>query len=399
MGERLRHLTFGSNEKRQKMNIIRILAVIILITGIVSCVDKYWPEIDKYENVLVVDGLLTNYNESIEVTLSYSSSVNNGDFIPATDARVSLRVNDSYDIDFVESPPGKYKLSDTTFTGEIGYTYQLFIETPEGKRYNSDVCNFNGPSPIDSLYGEQAEYQETYSDDGIIGIQFYIDNHNNTCDTCYYLWKLNQTYKYKASFYLDYVWVGEFLPFPNHDSLRTCYHTSEINDIYILSTKYFDNSTVRKHPLNFVDTKTKELSIRYSLEARQLSISKEAFYFFDAIEQQNIDQGNYYSKQPVQIRGNIKNITNPKEPVLGYFVVAGETRKRIFMDRPGIPFYYVECVPDHDLRFIRFYPPNMWPIYITDIMFDGWAMGPSNSCFDCRLDGGKLTPPDFWTDY
>ena len=130
----------------------------------------------------------------------------------------------------------------------------------------------------------------------------------------------------------------------------------------------------------------------------QLSITKKTYDFFDVIEQQNIEQGDLYSKQPIQIKGNVSNINNPNEPVLGYFIVAGITKKRIFIDRPGIPFYYVECVPDYDLTYIRFEPPSSWPIYIVDIMFTGWAMGHQNNCFDCRLDGGSLTPPDFWVE-
>lgn len=380
------------------MRIKHILAILVLLIGISSCVDEYWPEIDKYENVLVVDGLLTNYSESIEVRLSYSSSVNTGDFIPATDAQTHIRINDSDEIELKETQPGIYKIVDGSFTGKFGDTYQLFIDMPDGKHYSSNICILRESAPIDSVYGEKDEYQANYGDKGVIGMQFYLDNHSTTCDTCYYLWKLDQTYKYKASFYLDYIYVGEFIPFPNHDSLQTCYHTSQIKDLFILSTKYFDNPIVEKHPLNFVNTEDKKLSIRYSLGVRQLSISKEAFNFFDAIEQQNIEQGDLYSKQPIQIKGNIENIVNPDEPVLGYFIVAGESKKRIFIDRPGIPFYYVECVPDHDLRFIRFLPKDLWPIYIVDIMFNGWAMGTSNSCFDCRLDGGSLTPPDFWEE-
>jgi len=43
-------------------------------------------------------------------------------------------------------------------------------------------------------------------------------------------------------------------------------------------------------------------------------------------------------------------------------------------------------------------PESVWPIYIDDIMFNGWALGPGYECFDCRKDGGSITPPDFWED-
>jgi|TARA_B100001971_G_C18065240_1_gene470106 hypothetical protein len=129
-----------------------------------------------------------------------------------------------------------------------------------------------------------------------------------------------------------------------------------------------------------------------------LSISEDAFNFLNALKDQNIDQGNMYSRQPIQIKGNIRNVENINEPVLGYFIVAGIEKKRIYLNRPALPFYYDICVPDFDLRFISFEPESFWPIYIDDIMFLGWARGAPNSCFDCRLEGGSLTPPGFWID-
>jgi len=46
------------------------------------------------------------------------------------------------------------------------------------------------------------------------GIQFYVDNHTTIPnDTIYYLWRLTQTIKYRASFTLDYTYSGEFIPF------------------------------------------------------------------------------------------------------------------------------------------------------------------------------------------
>jgi hypothetical protein len=175
--------------------------------------------------------------------------------------------------------------------------------------------------------------------------------------------------------------------------MRTCWHTAPVNNIFTYSTKYIDKPELVGFPINYVSTVNKTLSIRYSLLVSQLSISEQAFNFWDALRQQNIEKNNLYSQQPFQIRGNIKNVDNTEEPVLGYFTVAGVSKKRIFINRPPLIFHYDECTPDYEgMRFIRFEPG---PINIVDI--DGTkAMGNSESCFDCRLEGGTLTPPPFW---
>jgi len=376
-----------------------IIILLVLITAITSCVDEYWPEVDKYENVLVVDGLLTNGNEPAVVRLSLSSPVSNDEYIPLSGGTVYISDQNEFDITLTETQPGVYQVLDSSYHGEVGSSYQLHIDLPDGRSYESDICSLRPPSPIDSVYSmiESPEYQSGLHI--VEGLQFYIDNHSdNLSDTLYYLWNLTQTFKYKSTFDIDWVWAGYYYPFPDPDSLRTCWYTSQVSEMFMFSTKFLDQPIITEFPLNYVSSETKQLSVRYSLFVRQLSISEQAFDFFYALEQQNIDQGDYYSQQPIQIVGNIHSVVNSEEKVLGYFTVAGMTNKRIFVNRPPIPFYYNICTPDYDLRFIEFYPESTWPIYIDDIMFTGWALGENNTCFDCREEGGTLTPPDFWED-
>lgn len=377
-------------------NVILLLSLLLSFT---SCVEKFWLEIDNYENVLVVDGLLTNGDEPVVVRLSVSSPINNEALIPISGCKLYIIDEDELEIPLTEIESGIYQVLDISFKGQIGSSYQLYISLPNGQDYVSDICHLLAPSPIDSVYGlaESSEMANSHHD--LHGIQFYIDNHNNLTDTCYYMWKLSQTFKYRASFNLDYTWEGEYIPYPNPDSLRTCWHTAPVNDIFTFSTKYLDEPVITNFPLNFTSTETKMLSIRYSLLVRQLSISENAFNFWDALRQQNIEQGGLYSRQPIQIKGNVHNVNNPDEPVLGYFTVAGVTNKRIFVNRPPLPFYYDVCVPDFEsMRWIAFEPSSNYPIYLTDIPGQGLAMGARKLCFDCRLEGGSLTPPDFWEE-
>ena len=249
-------------------------------------------------------------------------------------------------------------------------------------------------SPIDSVYGLIESHQIPHSDVFLDGVQFYVDNHNNLSDTTYYLWRLEQSFEYKSSFNIYYIWTGSyFYTYPNPDSLRRCWYNSSVSEIFTYSTKSLNKPDLTGFPLNFVTTENKSLSIRYSLLVKQLSISENAFVFWDALRQQNVDQGHVYSQQPYQIRGNIKNINNSEEPVLGYFTVAGVTEKRIYINRPLIKFLYKECTPDTvGIAFIRDDPG---PVYITIYNWQR-ALGSNDACFDCRIGGGSLTPPPFW---
>jgi len=379
------------------MHLKNFLAIILLFITFTSCVDKYWPELDKYQNLLVVDGQLTNGNDPLAVRLSVSSPVNKGEYIPQSGAELYVSDENQNLIQLTEVEAGTYRAMDTSFRGLAGYVYQLHINLPNGQSYISDPCYLKAESPIDAVYGNIESPENLANNSGFPGMQFYVENHSENSDTSYYLWRLSQTWEYKSTFDIDYTWEGEFIPYPDPDSLRTCWISTNVNEVIFGSTEYLDPTAVNQFPLHFVSTKSKKLSIKYSLLVKQLSISEEAFKFYNAIKQQNIDQGEMWMQQPIQILGNMHNVNNPNEPVLGYFIVAGHSEKRIFVSRPALEFYYDICTPDFEsLRWIEFEPESNWPIYIDDIMFLGWAMADQRLCFDCRLEGGSITPPDFW---
>lgn len=378
------------------MKIRDVILILLILFSLASCVEKFWPEVDNYDNVLVVDGLLTNGDEQCVVRLSYSSSVNHDELMPITGGKLYIIDEEEVETPLTETDAGTYKIMDSSFNTQIGNSYQLHITLLNGKKYVSDICRMHEQSPIDSVYGLIETHQAPNSYEYLEGVQFYIDNHSRLNDTCYYLWNLVETFEYQSTFSIDYIWTGSFFdPIPNPDSLRTCWRTSTVNGIFTYSTKYLNEPIIVDFPLNFVSTQNKHLSIRYSLLVKQLSISESAFVFWDALRQQNIDNGNLYSQQPFQIKGNVKNVNNPEETVLGYFTVAGITEKRIYINRPPLSFHYQVCSPFFEgMRWI-YYEPG--PIYIVDVN-GTMAMGNSDICFDCRLLGGSTTPPDFWVN-
>lgn len=366
-----------------------------------SCVDEYWPELVDYENIMVIDGLLTDGNDTAVIYLSRSASLDYIVNIPVKNAEVIVYCNDGSESILQERIPGEYLLVDPTFIREVGKSYQLLVKLEDGKTYESPFCKLPAPNPIDSVYAEikyipgNNEYYQKQ------GLEFYIDNHSPNHDTANYLWRMWQTYKYKASLTIDYLWEGHFIEVNTGDSLRYCYRTDKVEDIVTYSTQYLSGTNLVKYPILFTSTDTKTLSIRCSLLVEQLVISSNDFEFWDAIRQQEQNQDELYTHNPFQIRGNMKNVDDGKEVVLGNFTVAGSTKKRIYVNRPAkLDFYYSECEPDFEsIQFISIYGPSDWPIFVTEIPGVGLALGSSDMCFDCRLEGGSLTPPAFWTDY
>ncbi|HSJ68058.1 MAG TPA: DUF4249 domain-containing protein [Anditalea sp.] len=74
---------------------------------------------------------------------------------------------------------------------------------------------------------------------------------------------------------------------------------------------------------------------------RQLSVNRETYRYWEKIKIITNNQGSLFDTPPAPVLGNIKNINNPEEVVLGYFEVAKETVSRIYTTREDFPYYMV----------------------------------------------------------
>lgn len=345
-----------------KINLSVILLLIFF--SFASCIKEFIPHSEKYDNMLVVEGAITDRLGPYTVKLSMSGDVKEQSYYkPYLGCTVEIMDNVGNAEILTEISQGTYVTDSLGIQGVPGRKYKVKISTPDGKLYESKEEELKNGTSMQSVYGE-IEYK---NDPSLFyrreGYQFYVDvadtPENNAC----YLWLLESTYKFKVD--LDLM--------PAY--LRTCYRTQVIKEIYTLNTSQQSQQKGIRIPLNYEDNYTKALTIRYSLKVDQYTISESAYQYWDALRKMNVNNASLFTQQPYQIRGNLLNISNPSEPVLGYFMVAGKDEKRIFVDRPPIVFRFSECVLDISA------PPSP----------------PADACIDCRAEG-FLQKPDFWIE-
>jgi hypothetical protein len=372
------------------------ILIITLLVAVTSCIDKYWPELDKYEHLLVVDGMITNDPGPYLVRLSLTSSAEDPKQIPLQACRVIISDNAGNSEQLMETEPGTYITSPQGIQGVAGRKYKISILTPDGKQYESPFEEMPVAVGIDSVYYE-VEYRhspEVYHE--LVGYQFYLDTYRAENDTNYYLWQLEETYEFHSDFYIDYIFDGWIHEFTDKDSVYTCWRTENVYDIFTSSTINLTEPLLEKFPLHYVDTETKRLSVRYSLMVKQLTINTEAFKFWDKIKGLISDEESLYTTQPYQVTGNVTSTDDAHEPVLGYFTVAGISKQRIFVDHPvSIPFYYDVCDLTTNLMGLYMTSHAEYPIYLTRNS-EGRMGYASDPCFDCTLNKGSLSKPYFW---
>ncbi len=374
-------------------NTLLFLFFLIMVT---ACIDEYWPDISNYENLLVVDGSLTNEPGPYSVRLSLTSNVNNPAYIPLTACSVTIADDAGNTEPLAEAQPGLYITSSEGFRGIIGKQYRIRIITPEGKTYSSPFQKLLAPVGIDTVYAE-VEYHETADmNHDLAGMQFYLDTYRAENDSSYYVWKLEETFQFYSDYFIDYLYMGYWVQFTDRDSVHTCWTTQNVFEFFTANTLNLTDPILIRYPLHYVDTETKRLQVNYSLLVRQFTVDADAYSYYDQIRNLLVDAGKLYTKQPYQITGNVISNDDPGEPVLGYFLVGGLATKRIFVKRPvGVPFYYPVCELITDLRNLYREPKYLWPIYVTTTPQGGRGYA-ADPCFDCTLNGGVLDKPDFW---
>lgn len=378
----------------------------MLIVALWSCEKRYDPEIDRrYEEILVIDGMITNRPGPYTVLLSSASSVQSPEFSPLSGYQVVISDDSGNAETLTESDPGEYFTSPGGITGVAGRNYRLEIATPQGKRYLSNYEKLKPAVHLDSVYAETEYMSVPDYPFGLPGYRFYLNATHIPDDSTYLLWRLTETWKYKSDFKVYFTYDGILHEVINRDTLRTCYKTEQIPGVYLFNMVSYAEPQVKRLPLHLVTTDTRRLSIRYSLLVEQLNISESAYTYWAQINELQSQTGDLYSKLPFQVRGNIYNADDPEEAVFGFFMAASVDSKRIFTDPPPPPvkMYYPTCelvegdFINYAYMFYRKPPPPDDPYYITQSVNGGRALT-LQSCLDCRLKGGVIEKPDFWID-
>jgi len=378
------------------------LLFILFIPGLLlysSCIEPYNPDINDYLDLLVVDASITNDQGPYTVKLSRTSDINKPEVINEPDAVVIISDDNGNSETLKQKSAGVYQTSESGIQGIIGRKYKLYIKTKDNQEYETAYTELSSPLEIDSLYGIFDIQQTGESFLNHEGYQFYIKTHTISDKTSYLFWEPIETYEYQAEFpieeYYD-VRKREFKPYPNPYEFFTCYQTLAIKDILYLKINGVNNNIT--HPLFFASADAnKKLSIKYSLQVNQYNVNEENYNYRKNLKN-ILSQGNtLYNIQPFQISGNIKNITNTKEPVLGYFTVAGVTHKRIFVLPIQTSNYYDWCIPN-SRRYgnIIAYGSKSTEYATRD---QNGVMGTiGGSCIDCRLKGGTQQRPEYWNE-
>lgn len=305
----------------------------LFFLSLISCISPYEFESIDFERNLVIDASLTTETTAHFVQLSYTFEIDTSKNDPASNAAVAFIDGSGRRTALREAEPGYY-LTDSTFFGIPGETYTLEVVLADGTEYRSTEEVMPVPAVIDSIYGRYLTLPTDTDVTDMTGVQIFLDSHSDDPKSQNFRYTYRDSYQVPVPFPSKYDWSGtgdSFQVFERTLPLGTCYRKSESTEMMVASTRSLSENKVLEFPIKFINESSDDLAYQYIIEVKQYTISNDAYGFFTYLKESNEGSGSLSDRQLGSIRGNISQVNNPSNLVLGYFEVAGVSSvKRTF---------------------------------------------------------------------
>ncbi|HXD76680.1 MAG TPA: DUF4249 family protein, partial [Puia sp.] len=218
----------------------------------------------------------------------------------------------------------------------------------------------------------------------------------------YYRWAFDQTYEYHAArsssvVYDDATQTVEDRP-PGQQIYR-CWKDYPSTQLMLSTTAKLSQDIVYRYPLVHIPFGDQALSVLYSLQVTQYVMTSDAYNYYLQLLANTESLGSVFDILPTQLTGNIHNVADPTEPVIGYISAGTAAVQRIYIHYNDLFYweYDFEC-PGPDIQVT----PDSTVFYFADHLFTPIAFGAGvyvanqTTCVDCTANGGTNQKPAYW---
>jgi hypothetical protein len=382
--------------KRHHMT-LSYAAILLSLAVLWSCKDKY---VSPYKNpatgYLVVEGYISG-NSATQITLSRTIPLPGGTPPQETGASVEVDGTDGSVFPLQELNPGVYSDTNALPLNTATY-YRLRIKTTNGEQYLSDTVPYKVTPPIDSL---------NFVNNATTGTTIYVNTHDPTNKTRYYLWNYDQTFEYhsaeESNYYYDRT-LDTILPRPDTAQVYRCWLSGVDGYVLTSTSEALAQDVIYEYPLNVIPPNNVQLSVLYTMLARQYALTDSGYAFYKLLQQSSEDLGTIFDAQPSAITGNVHCLTNPTERVIGWVSAGTVQQWRIWISRAQVPstFAYMCAGPDiqvtPDPADIRTYFGSVYTPEFLGANAAGYSVWVGNytDCLVCTVHGGTNHAPSIW---
>lgn len=375
------------------------LLLFLVFALLFSCEKAFDPDIKGSDaRKYVINGGIFAGASIQTVNISHTSPISDPQYQPVTGCLVTIADDRGNNFLMQDMGNGDYQTSINQELLTIGTAFRLDVLAQDGKLLQSDFDTLIPCPAIDSVYFELENREGNNPQDITRGVQFYLDYKGSGSDSRNIYWKLEETFEYRSEYAREWVYDGEVHHIvPPDSSLMYCWRTNQIPEIFTLTTNNLNENTYHKLPLHFVSNRSVRFEYGYSLLVKQYSLTDAAFNYWDQMRQNSLQGGSLYETQPLAIKGNINDLSDPDQEVLGYFGASQLKTQRIFTTNPGLILDYNSSCGPVVLRIglIEIDPRN-YPAYLMGDEVTYFPVWLNDECVDCTSKGGVNVKPDFW---
>lgn len=328
------------------------LNFVLFIFLFTSCIKQVKLNYRTPSKTLVAEGLLLTDSTPCKVSLSYSGLFNeNGGQLktPITDASVFVFGDANDSLKLASDEAGNYTDVNLIFHATVGHSYfiKIFLAdgstyasipekiTPVPKNFELDTFRVAVPGGLPDLYGADVR----------------INTQDPGNETNYYRWITVDYVPRKATGVP--CGFGDPPVFCN----QYCYQLFNDSAIRILSDRNINGSFIKDQsvlisPYYYYG--------KHFIEVKQLSLTREAFQFWQLYQQQTTRTGTIEDPLPSELNGNIYNVNDTTQLALGYFEASDVYSKKYTLSPQFLNAYYTLA---NVTRYIYPEAGNCWDVY------------------------------------
>ncbi|MFY0598640.1 MAG: DUF4249 domain-containing protein [Cyclobacteriaceae bacterium] len=357
--------------KNRSNYIIHILLAIVITSGLSGCVQEVEPFGKSSETPLIVTGRITNQPGPHTVKLVFEEGFNILPDYNLVEGSVVKIMDDLGNEEILTyNSFGRFNTSES-FSAVIGRSYHLEITLPSDVAYESipeTMVDVPSISKVDYKKGDGT-------------IIFTVDYQDEPGVENYYRWGYRGIYEVFSSMAESSGGSGTLgrasRCYPaniNKNRFPTCWVTDfDAELLRIESDELFDGKERTGEEVYQVDL-TRKFDIGYLGTIKQYSLTKSAYEYWNAIDNQLGNTGSIFESSNYQIKGNIREKEDPTKLVLGYFEVSAVTESSVFVEEYSNTFDPIDCtaneagcIPARCISCLSYGPtatrvkPENWP--------------------------------------
>ena len=341
----------------------RISIYVFSVLLLMACTEPFDPEIRSPDDVMVVEGMITDATGSHFVRLFMTSPFNEGiQDRPVRHARVVVSDQDFGQVEFTENAPGLY-LPPDDFSGKVGHTYELKIETAEGDIYRSgpqtivpgiqleelSVEYTHEERPVENVFGEM-EYQQ------VPGLRFAVDIENYDLSS--------PRMRFENQLLVQYVLEEKDPVIADDPDLSYCRRKLAMDTKVNVAVPFNEYASGRSlhHELVFMPAVITFFGIsddwlfrrldRRAIIVRQFTLNEDSYVFYKSLHEQMSAEGRIFDPIAAQLRGNMYCVSDPDRPVMGHFEASSLFSASFVLSPEPITANRFWAQRTHDLEYL-----------------------------------------------